>query len=249
MKGFDVSGFLDNLVNTFLLEGVFVTVWLTVVSLAGGLVLGLCIALLRSSRHPALSGFARFYTWVFRGTPLLIQLIVIYAGLPQVGLKLSVTGAALTGLILHEAAYISEIVRGGFMSVAKGQWDAGKALGVPRSLTLFMIILPQAFRTMLPALGNQVNGLLKATSITSVISMEELMRNSETLMQVKFDVLEVYMAAAVYYLALTTLWDALQRLMERRMERPYRNTHVETDSAVPERTPKAINVAAEGGAA
>ena len=75
------------------------------------------------------------------------------------------------------------------------------------------------------------------------------MRNSETLMQVKFDVLEVYMAAAVYYLALTTLWDALQRLMERRMERPYRNTHVETDSAVPERTPKAINVAAEGGAA
>lgn len=249
MGGFNVAGFLNNLTNTFLLEGVFVTLWLTVASLVGGLLLGLCIAMLRSSRHPALSGFARFYTWVFRGTPLLIQLIVIYAGLPQVGLKLGVVAAALTGLILHEAAYISEIVRGGFMSVAKGQWDAGKALGVPRVHTLCLIILPQAFRTMLPALGNQVNGLLKATSITSVISMEELMRNSETLMQVKFDVLEVYLAAAVYYLALTTLWDALQQLMERRMERPYRHAYVQ--SATPEATRGAnkIEVAAESGAA
>lgn len=249
MQGFDVAGFLSNLTNGFLLEGVFVTVWLTAASLAGGFLLGLGIALLRSSKHPVVSGFARFYTWVFRGTPLLIQLIVIYAGLPQVGLKLGVTAAALAGLILHEAAYISEIVRGGFMSVAKGQWDAGKALGVPRTLTLFMIILPQAFRTMLPALGNQVNGLLKATSITSVISMEELMRNSETLMQVKFDVLEVYMAAGAYYLALTTLWDALQRLMERRMERPYRHSFVEAEPAAAPRGPAAIKVATEGGAA
>ncbi len=221
MKGFDVSDFLGRLTNGFLLQGVFVTVWLTAAALAGGFALGLILALMRSSKIHALVTAAKFYVWVFRGTPLLIQLIVIFTGLPQIGIKFGVTGSAVLGLILHEAAYLSETVRGGFLSIGQGQWDAARALGLPRRIVLSHVILPQAVRIMLPMLGNQVNGLLKATSITSVISMQELMKNSEMLMQVKFDVLEVYAAAGCYYLALTTAWDTVQSWMERKMGRAY----------------------------
>jgi polar amino acid transport system permease protein len=152
---------------------------------------------------------------------LLIQLVVIYSGLPQVGLKFGVVASALIALILNEAAYLSEIIRSGFLSVPAGQRDAAAALGLSRWLTLWKVLLPQAIRIILPPLGNSVNGLLKATSITSVISMEELMRRSEMLMQVKFDVLEVFAAAACYYLVLTTLWDLVQRGLETRFARGY----------------------------
>ena len=121
-------------------------------------------------------------------------------------------------LVLNEAAYMAEIIRGGFLAVPSGQRDAAKALGLSPLLTLRMVTLPQAVRIILPALGNSVNGLLKATSIASVISMEELMRRSEMIMQVKFDVLEVFAAAAVMYLVLTTLWDQVQRRLERRYD-------------------------------
>jgi polar amino acid transport system permease protein len=107
------------------------------------------------------------------------------------------------------------------MAVPRGQTDAAMALGLPRVATLWKITMPQAIRITLPAFGNSVNGLLKATSITSVISMEELMRRGEMLMQVKFDVLEVFAAAAVYYLMLTTVWDYAQRWLEARYGRPY----------------------------
>jgi polar amino acid transport system permease protein len=221
MKGFDVADFLANLDNWFLIKGVWTTVWLTVSAMAGGLVLGLVIALLRLSPWRGLSGTARFYIWFFRGTPLLIQLVVVYSGLPQIGLKFGVVGSALLALILNEAAYLAEIMRSGFLAVPAGQRDAAMALGLPRAATLWKVTMPQAIRITLPSFGNSVNGLLKATSITSVISMEELMRRGEMLMQVKFDVLEVFAAAAVYYLLLTTLWDYAQRWLERRYGRPY----------------------------
>jgi polar amino acid transport system permease protein len=125
----------------------------------------------------------------------------------------------IVALVLNEAAYMAEILRSGFLAVPPGQQDAAKALGLSTVQTLRTVLLPQVIRIILPALGNSVNGLLKATSITSVISMEELMRRSEMTMQVKFDVLEVFAAAAVDYLVLTTLWDQVQGWMERRMNR------------------------------
>jgi polar amino acid transport system permease protein len=221
MKGFDVADFLANLTNVFLLRGVFTTLWLTAVSIAGGLLVGLIIALLRTSRLRPLATAARLYIWAFRGTPLLIQLVVVYSGLPQIGFKMGVVGSALLALILNEAAYLAEIIRSGFMGVPPGQTDAAKALGLPPRAILWKVTLPQAIRITLPAFGNSVNGLLKATSITSVISMEELMRRGEMLMQVKFDVLEVFAAAGVYYLLLTTLWDVVQRWLEARYGRPF----------------------------
>lgn len=218
MRGFVVGDFLDALANQFLLAGVLVTAGLTAAGLAGGLILGLAIALLRSSGSAPLSRIAQGYIWFFRGTPLLIQMVMIYSGLPQLGIKFGVVVSAILALVLNEAAYMAEIIRSGFLAVPDGQGDAARALGLSRLMALRKVILPQATRIILPALGNSVNGLLKATSIASVISMEELMRRSEMIMQVKFDVLEVFAAAAVYYLVLTTLWDRVQRRLERRFD-------------------------------
>ena len=219
MRGFDVANFLDALVNPFLLLGALVTAGLTVAGLFGGLMLGLLIALLRSARNPVVGRAARGYIWFFRGTPLLIQMVMIYSGLPQLGIRFGVLTSVIVALVLNEAAYMAEIIRGGFLAIPAGQGDAAKALGLSRSQVLSKVLLPQATRIILPALGNSVNGLLKATSIASIISMEELMRRSEMIMQVKFDVLEVFAAAAVDYLVLTTLWDRVQRRLERRFDR------------------------------
>jgi polar amino acid transport system permease protein len=158
---------------------------------------------------------ARLYLWIFRGTPLLIQLVLIYSGMPQLGLRLGVLESALIALILNEAAYMSEIVRSGFMGVAKGQSEAADSLGLPSWLVVWKVTLPQAFRLMIPPLGNSINGLLKATSVTSVISMEELMRRSQMVMQEHFHVLEVFGVAAIYYLAMTTAWGFIQERLER----------------------------------
>jgi polar amino acid transport system permease protein len=219
MQGFDVPSFLDALVNPFLLLGALVTAGLTVAGLIGGFVFGLLVAVMRSSPYRVVSRFAQFYIWFFRGTPLLIQMVAIYSGLPQVGIKFGVFTSVLVALVSNEAAYMAEIIRGGFLAIPAGQVDAAKAMGLNRWQTLFKVLLPQAIRIILPAVGNSVNGLLKATSIASVISMEELMRRSEMIMQVKFDVLEVFAAAAVDYLVLTTLWDQVQKYLERHFNR------------------------------
>jgi polar amino acid transport system permease protein len=221
MKGFDVVDFFGALTNTFLLRGALVTAGLAVAGLVGGLIFGLLVALLRSARSGVVTRIARTYIWFFRGTPLLIQLVVIYSGLPQIGIKFSVITSVIVALVLNEAAYMAEIMRSGFLAIPSGQRDAANALGLSRGQTLHRVLLPQVARIILPALGNSVNGLLKATSVTSVISMEELMRRSEMAMQVKFDVLEVFAAATVDYLVLTTLWDQLQRWLERRLDRAH----------------------------
>jgi polar amino acid transport system permease protein len=219
MTLFDPAACVGYFFNRFLFGGVVVTVGLTVAAVAGGMVLGMGIAQMRMSTHRLMSGFAKSYIWFFRGTPLLIQLVVIYVGLPQFGLKFSVITCALLGLILNEAAYLAEIIRSGFLAVPPGQGEAAWALGLPKSVTLRRVTLPQAFRLMIPPLGNSINSLLKATSLASVISVEELMRRSDVLMQEHFQVLEVYGAATVYYLLLTSAWDVAQRRLEKHFGR------------------------------
>jgi polar amino acid transport system permease protein len=215
MNLFNVHDFFGYLVNGFLLRGVLVTLGLTIATVIGGMVLGMLIAMMRMSASKPLIGVARFYIWVFRGTPLLIQLVIVYTGLPQLGIRMSVVESSLLALIFNEAAYLAEIIRSGFMGVARGQYEAAQALGLPRWLVMWKVTLPQAFRLMIPSFGNSVNGLLKSTSITSVISMEELMRRSQMLMQEKFEVLEVFGAAAIFYLLMTTGWGLIQRALEK----------------------------------
>ena len=221
MTPWDWPAFFEYLTSPFLLQGAWTTVWLTLVSMLIGLVLGLVTALMRLSSNPILNSIARFYTWLWRGTPLLVQLIIIYTGLPQLGLRLNVVQSVLMGLGVNEGAYISEIIRAGIQAVSKGQFDAAKALGMNYPTMMRVVILPQAARVIIPPLGNNFNGLLKTSSLASVISMEELLRRSQMLTQVKFRVLEIFIVAAIYYLIMTTIWGFIQAALERRFGRAY----------------------------
>ena len=218
---FNVDAFLSYLVNPYLLGGVGITIGLTITTILIGLVLALPLALGSMSSHAWLSAPARFYVWIFRGTPLLVQIVIIYTGLPQLGVRFDVLSSAILALSLNEAAYLSETIRAGFSAIAKGQIEAAKALSLSRAATLRLVTLPQVIRIIIPPLGNSVNGLLKATSLASVISMEELMRRSQVLMQAKFEVLELYCVAAVFYLVLTSVWDVVQRRLERHYGRGF----------------------------
>jgi polar amino acid transport system permease protein len=242
MKVWNWDGFFSYFTNGYLLQGTLVTLGLTLSTLVLGMVLGLILTLMRLSRNRWLSLTSQGYVWVFRGTPLLVQLILIYTGLPQFGrilitglnelgvplpleyesiFRLTVTQSAVIGLALNEAAYLSEILRGGILSVGQGQRDAAMSLGLTPMQSFSLVVMPQALRVIIPALGNSVNGLLKTTSIASVISMEELLRRGQILMQQKFEVLEIFIVVAIMYLALTTLWDAVQRRIEHYFGRAY----------------------------
>ena len=234
---FDVEAFVSYLTNAYLLQGVLVTIGLTVATLLIGLVLGSAIALARMSGRRVLSLPARAYVWIFRGTPLLVQLVLIYTGLPQLGIRLGVLPSALLALSLNEAAYLSETIRGGFGGVPKGQGEAAKALGLSRWHVLRLIMMPQVARLIIPPLGNSLNGLLKATSLASIISLEELMRRTQVLMQQRFEVLELYCVAAVYYLVLTTLWNLVQVRLEAHYGRGYAETATKGKPAAPIRQP------------
>lgn len=223
MKGWNWEGFWGYFLNAYLLEGALVTIALTVVGLVLGLIVGLVLAVMRMSSYRPLSILAQGYTWIFRGTPLLVQLVIIYTGLPQIhdSLRLDVMQSAVIGLVLNESAYLSEIIRAGIASVAKGQTEAALSLGLTRWRTFRLVVLPQAMRVIIPPLGNSVNGLLKATSIVSVISMEELMRRGQILMQERFQVLEIFIVVAVLYLVMTTAWELVQRRIEAHFGRGY----------------------------
>lgn len=215
MTAWNWSGFWSYFTNPYLLEGALVTLGLTGATLVLGFALALVLVLFRLSEARPLVGIAWFHVWLFRGTPLLVQLIIIYTGLPQLGLvRLSVIESALLGLTLNEAAYLTEILRSGILAVPRGQRDAAMALGLRPSRIFVLVIMPQALRVIVPALGNSVNGLLKTTSIASVISMEELLRRGQILMQQRFEVLEVFVCIAILYLAMTTAWDLIQRRIE-----------------------------------
>ena len=209
------------------------TVPLTLLSFVLGLGVGFVAAVTRLFAPWPFAAVVRFYVWIIRGTPLLVQLIVIYTGLPQFGIRLSVLESALIGLILNEAAYLAEIVRAGVGAVPAGQVNAARAVGMREPQIMRYIVMPQALRIIIPPLGNSVNGLLKTTSVTSVISMEELLRRTQVLIQEKFMVLELFAVAAIYYLVLTTLWDFVQRRIEKRYGRAYQQVSTSKSSKMP----------------
>lgn len=221
MISWNWSAFFGYLVSPFLLGGAITTIWLTAVSALVGLLLGAIVAAGRMSSIRPVRSAAKFYIWLFRGTPLLVQLVIIYTGLPQVGIKFDVVTSAILGLGLNEAAYLAEVIRGAIKSVPQGQRNAGLALGMTRMQTMRDIVLPQAMRVMLPTLGNSINGLLKTTSITSAISMEELLRRTNLLIQQDFLTLELFTVASIYYLAMTSAWSVVQGRLEARFGRGY----------------------------
>jgi len=229
----DWASFFEYLVSPYMLQGAWTTIWLTCAAMAIGMVLGSAAALMKLSRNPVLRGIGGFYVWLWRGTPLLIQLVIIYTGLPQLGIRLGVVESALIGLGLNEGAYFAEVVRAGILSVDRGQTDAARALGMDYRRMMRIVVLPQAARVIIPPLGNQFNGMLKTSSLASVISMEELLRHAQQLAQIEFRVLEVYLVAALYYIVLTTLWGEVQKRIEAHYGKPYALGGPEPARAVP----------------
>jgi polar amino acid transport system permease protein len=208
------------------LSGLTLTILISVIAMALALVLGLVIALMGRSRFLPFRLFASLYVWVVRGTPLLVQLVIIYTGLAAAGLfrfeDVDLFGAlvkgavqaAVVGLTLNESAYISEIVRSGLESVDRGQNEAALSLGLTPSQSMRQIIVPQAIRIMVPPLGNSFNGLMKSTSILSIIGVAEMFQAGSTMSSATFKTFEVYAVVALYYLALTTIWTFIQTAIE-----------------------------------
>lgn len=235
---FDIAFFLDFVFNPrpALLRGLLTTVLVAFASMAIGVVLGLILSLFGLSRWRLLRWFNSAYIFVFRGTPLLVQVIIIYFGLPyltNVDLFpqdvhlfgfISISGtivAGVTAFALHEAAYFSEISRGAIASVDHGQWDAGKAVGMTPRLLMQRIILPQAIRIMLPPLGNQMNGMFKATSLLYLIAVPEMLFITDAVNSVTYKTFEVYLGVSIYYLALTTAWSFFQEALEKRYSKGF----------------------------
>lgn len=197
--------------------GVVMTIILSVVAQVAGIILGLIAALMKLSKNPVLNGIAGFYIWLFRGTPLLVQLFIFATGLYEIGIKLDLLTAALLAFSINEGAYMAEIVRAGIQSIDPGQTEAAKSLGMTYGLAMRRIVLPQALRVIIPPTGNEFNNMLKTSSLASAISVSELLQAANEMNHLFFKTLEIYLIASCYYLFLTTIWAAIQGRIESRL--------------------------------
>jgi len=202
-----------------MLKGAGYTLLFAVAAMVGGLLLGFPAAVLRVVPWAPLRWPARIYVSLFRGTPLLVQLFVIYYGLPGIGIEFTPVTAGILALSLNAGAYLSESLRGAILGIGEGQWRAAYSLGLDWPQALRHVVLPQAVRMAVPAMSNSLISLIKDTSLVSVITMTELMLVTKELISVTFQPLPLYIAAAGIYWGLSLLFEALQRRMERRFAR------------------------------
>jgi L-cystine transport system permease protein len=204
-----------------MLTGAGYTVLFALASMLGGVVLGFPAAILRMSPWPLLRWPASLYVSVMRGTPLLVQIFVIYYGLPTVGIEFTPVTAGVLALSLNAGAYLSESLRGAISSIGQGQWRASFSLGLSYWQTLHYIVLPQALRVAVPSMGNTLISLIKDTSLVSVITMTELMLATKEVIATTFRPLPLYLAAAAIYWCLSLGFEAVQRRAERRLNRAH----------------------------
>jgi polar amino acid transport system permease protein len=210
--------FLTYVASPFLLRGALLALQIAALAMVLGLLLGLVLALSRLSRYAAIRGAAWFYIWFVRGTPLLLQLVFIFDVLPSVGLTFSTFTTAVLGFSLNEAAFSAEIIRGGILAVNRNQSVAAAALGMPPLMTLRRIILPQAMRSILPGVANQTISMIKGTSIASVIFVNELTFSAEQIVGQNFQFFEVFAAAGLIYLVMTSAIAIAQIGLERHFD-------------------------------
>ncbi|MDR6989287.1 polar amino acid transport system permease protein [Paenarthrobacter nitroguajacolicus] len=220
-----------------ILQGIVSTINLTVISMVAGTLLGTLLAVARLSPNPILSGAVGTYVWIFRATPILVQLLAWYnlgalypdlqIGVPGLEPLVSVAAndvisgwtAALLGLSLHQAAYTAEIVRAGILSVDAGQREAATALGMPPLLTLRRVILPQAMRAIIPPMGNEVISMMKTTSLVSVIAVPELLYAAQSIYARTYQTIPLLIVVTFWYLVLTAILTIFQGMLERRYGR------------------------------
>lgn len=236
-KNIDWTTVHQYLTSQFIIEGAWHTLEISVLSMLIGLLLGTVAAIARMSANPVTRWAAGLYVWFFRGTPVLVQLLLWYnlslifptvlvPGLGRYSTNSIITPfvAALLGLGINEGAYMCEIVRGGILSVPDGQRQAAKALGMTPWKIMRNVTLPQAFRVALPGTGNQFVIMLKSSSLASIVQYSELLHASETVYQRNLAIIELLLVASFWYIVLTTLFTAAQNLIERRLGRAHRRT-------------------------
>jgi polar amino acid transport system permease protein len=211
---FRVDIFLHELTGFNFAAAAWVTLWVSTLSMILGLALGLVLAMLQEARWRGLRWIAWTYLGIFRGTPALLQIIFAFNVLPGFGLILSGPVCAVLALGLHEAAYMTEIIRSGLGGVGAGQRDAARALGMSDWRVMRLVVLPQALRLVVPPIGNQFIGMMKLSSLISVIGVRELLLAAEQSASGTFRYLEALSAAGVYYLAFTALLMAGQHVLE-----------------------------------
>jgi polar amino acid transport system permease protein len=209
-----MSLFLHYLSLPYLLQGIELTLQVTVLGLIGGLILGLLLAAMQLSRFWLLAALARGYTVIFRGTPLILQMVFAYDALPHIGIKLPAVLAAGLALACNEAPFIAEMLRAGVLGVDRGQIAAGQALGMTPAVLMRRIIAPQAIRAMIPAFGNESVSALKNSSLASVIAVQELTLRSTQLASSTFDFFAIFFASGLLYLVLTGAVAAIQLALE-----------------------------------
>ncbi|MEU8825357.1 amino acid ABC transporter permease [Streptomyces sp. NPDC048636] len=230
--GWDVVG--TYLFAGSVLDGLVLTLWLTVVSMVIGILLGVVLAVMRGSENSVISGLASVYIWFFRGVPLLVQLVFWYnlaALFPTIGVGvpgvfsvvdlntnalITPVAAAIIGLGLNEAAFMSEIVRAGMRSVAQGQVEAARSLGMPPHLVLRRIVLPQAMRLIIPPTANEIVNMLKTTSLVSVLAVADLMYSVQQIYASNFQTIPLLLVASIWYLVLTSVLSVGQYFLEKR---------------------------------
>lgn len=234
----DYSITAEYLTKPFIIRGALNTLVISVLSMVLGLVLGTLSALAGLSSNPVLRAVSVGYVWLFRGTPVLVQLLLWYnlalifptVTVPGLGTYLTNTimtpfVAALVGLGINEGAYLSEIIRGGIISVDRGQIQAAKALCMEPWAITRKIVLPQAFRVALPSTGNQFVIMLKSSSLASVVQYGELLYASQTVYQRNLAIMELLIVASIWYIVLTTIFTLIQATIERRLGRSHRATN------------------------
>ena len=200
----------------FVLQGLGLTLKIYAVTMIFSLPLGVILSLGRISKHKLINNSIQFYTWVFRGTPLLLQLFFVYYGLPVIGITLSPFTAAALTFVVNYTAYFCEIFRGSILGIDKGQYEAAKVLGMSYTQTMIRIIIPQALITALPPLTNEAIALIKDTSLISAIGMAEILRNSRELVTRDFSITP-FIICAVIYLVISTVVVLVCKRLEKKV--------------------------------
>ena len=200
-----------------LLPGLKMTVPLTVLAFSLGLVIAVITALIQYVRIPVIKEISRFYIWVVRGTPLLVQLFVVFYGLPSIGIITQPFPTAVLVFAINEGAYAAETIRAALESIPHGQLEAGLCVGMTRAQTMRRIILPQAFRTAVPTLGNELISMVKDTSLAANITVMEMFMTTQRINSVYYEPLALYMEVGFIYLIFSTVLTKLQRLAEKKL--------------------------------
>jgi polar amino acid transport system permease protein len=207
------------LISADFFHGAVTTFSLSIASLAAGMAVGFLLAIGQEVPLRAVRALVVFYLWLFRGTPVLLQLVFAFNVLPAFGIVMPGFACAVLALGLNEGAYMAEIMRSGIRAVGPGQRLAARALGLEEAGVMRWVVLPQALRIVIPPIGNQFIGMLKLSALVSVIGVKELLLTADETASGNFRYIETLTAAGIYYLALTTVFMAIQSVIERRLHR------------------------------